>query len=160
MDRPKPPTFPVVHVTMRPDGAAQVNHAGEHHVFAGSSSEDSREQVIAYATTQAAALGRGIRMRLVDDDGTFELAVYLGRWRIVRIAWPIVEIEVTAAPCSELSRMRRTATPSVIPKPRSSGSATTTALRASPVTGFTSSLLGLIRSFQFLFSRALIQFPK
>ena len=33
-------------------------------------------------------------------DGAFELAVYLGRWRIVRIAWPIVEIEVTAAPRS------------------------------------------------------------
>jgi len=76
MDRPKPPTFPVVHVTMRPEGAAQVNLAGEHHLFAGSSPEDSREQVIAYATTQAVTLGRGIRMRLVDEDGTFDLAVY------------------------------------------------------------------------------------
>ena len=28
----------------------------------------------------------------------FQLAVHLGRWRIVRIAWPIVEVGITAAP--------------------------------------------------------------
>lgn len=31
-------------------------------------------------------------------EGGFQLAVHLGRWRIVRIAWPIVEVEITAAP--------------------------------------------------------------
>ena len=31
-------------------------------------------------------------------EGGFQLAVYLGRWRVDRIAWPIVEIEITAAP--------------------------------------------------------------
>jgi hypothetical protein len=31
-------------------------------------------------------------------EGGFQLAVYLGRWRIVRVAWPIVEVEITAAP--------------------------------------------------------------
>jgi hypothetical protein len=31
-------------------------------------------------------------------EGGFQLAVHLGRWRIVRIAWPIVEVEVSAVP--------------------------------------------------------------
>ena len=31
-------------------------------------------------------------------EGGFQLAVHLGRWRIVRIAWPIVEVEISAAP--------------------------------------------------------------
>lgn len=31
-------------------------------------------------------------------EGGFQLAVHLGRWRIVRIAWPIVVVEITAAP--------------------------------------------------------------
>lgn len=30
-------------------------------------------------------------------EGSFQLAVYLGRWHIVRITWPIVEVEITAA---------------------------------------------------------------
>jgi hypothetical protein len=35
--------------------------------------------------------------------------------------------DCTAAPCSDDNRMRRSALPSVTPKPRSSGSATTVA---------------------------------
>lgn len=31
-------------------------------------------------------------------EGGFQLAVHRGRWRIARIAWPIVEVEVAAAP--------------------------------------------------------------
>lgn len=31
------------------------------------------------------------------DGGSFQLAVHLGRWSVVRVAWPIVEIEVSAA---------------------------------------------------------------
>ncbi|WP_312608585.1 DUF7665 family protein [Agrobacterium pusense] len=30
-------------------------------------------------------------------EGSFQLAVHLGRWRVVRIDWPIVEIEIAAA---------------------------------------------------------------
>ena len=40
---------------------------------------------------------------------------------------PSIWIAVTAAPCSDDSMMRRSALPSVRPKPRSSGSATTVA---------------------------------
>ncbi len=42
---------------------------------------------------------------------------------------PSIWIAVTAAPCSDDSRMRRSALPSVMPKPRSSGSATMVATR-------------------------------
>ncbi len=30
--------------------------------------------------------------------GAFQLAVHLGRWQVVQIAWPIVDLEVSAAP--------------------------------------------------------------
>lgn len=32
------------------------------------------------------------------DGGSFQLAVHLGRWRIVRVSWPVVEVEVAAGP--------------------------------------------------------------
>ncbi len=60
-----------------------------------------------------------------------------------------MRIAVTAAPCSEDSRIRRSALPSVMPKPRSSGSATTVATRARSRPGWMSILEGLIRSCQF-----------
>ena len=62
---------------------------------------------------------------------------------------PSICTEVTAAPCSEESSTRRSALPSVVPKPRSSGSATrvASALRSRPAE--TLSLVGLIRSCQF-----------
>jgi len=56
---------------------------------------------------------------------------------------------VTAAPCSEDSRIRRIALPSVMPKPRSSGSATTVASRLESVPDSIWSLFGLISSVQF-----------
>src|SRR6185437_3609550 len=62
---------------------------------------------------------------------------------------PSICTEVTAAPCSEESRMRRSALPSVRPKPRSSGSATTVAMRDGSCPGSTLSLFGLIRACQF-----------
>ncbi len=31
-------------------------------------------------------------------EGSFQLAVHLGRWRVVCINWPIAEIEIAAAP--------------------------------------------------------------
>ena len=61
-----------------------------------------------------------------------------------------VRTAVTAAPCSDDSRMRRIALPSVMPKPRSSGSATMVAMRDGSAPGSTSSFSGLIRDCQFL----------
>ena len=55
-----------------------------------------------------------------------------------------------AAPCSEDIKIRRKALPSVRPKPRSSGSATTVAWRIGSLPGLTSSCVGLINSAQFL----------
>jgi hypothetical protein len=62
---------------------------------------------------------------------------------------PSICTDCTAAPCSEDSRMRRSALPSVTPKPRSSGSATTVAVRAASLPALTCSLFGLINSCQF-----------
>src|SRR6476620_4356536 len=63
---------------------------------------------------------------------------------------PSILIDVTAAPCSELSSTRRSELPRVMPKPRSSGSATKTARRrTSPADGFFSRALGFFSSCQF-----------
>src|SRR5689334_285665 len=62
---------------------------------------------------------------------------------------PSMCTDCTAAPCSEESRMRRSALPRVKPKPRSSGSATTVAKRLGSVPAVTWSLFGLISSCQF-----------
>ena len=62
---------------------------------------------------------------------------------------PSICTDCTAAPCSDDNRMRRSALPSVTPKPRSSGSATTVAARRVSPPGLTCSLLGLINSCQF-----------
>src|SRR3954469_17300681 len=62
---------------------------------------------------------------------------------------PSMCTDCTAAPCSDDSRMRRSALPSVWPKPRSSGSATTVANRVASVPGVTCSLFGRISSCQF-----------
>src|SRR6267142_4530369 len=62
---------------------------------------------------------------------------------------PSICTDCTAAPCSDDSRMRRSALPSVWPKPRSSGSATTVANRVASVPGVTCSLFGRMSSCQF-----------
>src|SRR3954469_4204633 len=62
---------------------------------------------------------------------------------------PSMCTDCTAAPCSEDNRMRRSALPSVWPKPRSSGSATNVAKRLGSVPGVTWSLFGRISSCQF-----------
>ena len=59
------------------------------------------------------------------------------------------DIEVTAAPCSDDSSTRLSELPSVMPKPRSSGSATNDALRRWSVPGLRSSALGFLSSCQF-----------
>ena len=56
---------------------------------------------------------------------------------------------VMAAPCSDDSSTRRSALPSVMPKPRSSGSATSVATLCLARPETISSLFGLIRSCQF-----------
>src|SRR4029077_19455835 len=65
---------------------------------------------------------------------------------------PSICSEVTAAPWSEDNNTRRSALPSVRPKPRSSGSATTVATRFASSPGSTESCLGLIRVCQFFCS--------
>src|SRR5215217_561568 len=62
---------------------------------------------------------------------------------------PSIWTAVTAAPWSDDRRARRSELPSVVPKPRSSGSATTVAMRFGSSPGATSSLFGLISSCQF-----------
>src|SRR5918994_2730938 len=62
---------------------------------------------------------------------------------------PSIWTAVTAAPWRDDSRTRRRGLPSVVPKPRSSGSATTVAIRFGSSPGETSSLFGLISSCQF-----------
>src|SRR5579872_321515 len=62
---------------------------------------------------------------------------------------PSMCTDCTAAPCSDDNRIRRSALPSVTPKPRSSGSATTVATRRESVPALTCSLLGRISSCQF-----------
>src|ERR1700744_2535862 len=62
---------------------------------------------------------------------------------------PSMCTDCTAAPCSDDSRIRRSALPSVWPKPRSSGSATRVAKRVASDPGVTWSLFGRINSCQF-----------
>src|SRR5258707_477459 len=65
---------------------------------------------------------------------------------------PSICSEVIAAPCSEESSTRLSALPSVRPKPRSNGSATTTATREVSSPGSTESCFGLMRACQFFCS--------
>src|SRR5215510_553534 len=62
---------------------------------------------------------------------------------------PSMCTDCTAAPCSEDNRIRRSALPSVTPKPRSSGSATAVATLEASLPTATWSLFGLINSCQF-----------
>src|SRR4051812_18966664 len=63
---------------------------------------------------------------------------------------PSMRMAVTAAPCSEDSSTRRSALPSVMPKPRSSGSATMVAVRSGSAPASTPSFSGRISERQFL----------
>src|SRR5438270_9714795 len=64
--------------------------------------------------------------------------------------------DCTAAPCNEESRTRRSAFPSVTPKPRSSGSATTVATRFASFPAATWSFSGRISSCQFFWITVII----
>jgi FHA domain len=76
MNDPKIPSYPVVHVTVQPDGSAHVNAAGDHQNYPAGDVDGTRERVLAYAIAVAARLGRGVRMRTVDPDGEWRLGVY------------------------------------------------------------------------------------
>src|SRR3984893_12005647 len=73
---------------------------------------------------------------------------------------PSMCTEVTAAPCSDESKMRLSALPSVRPKPRSRGSATTVATRLGSPPTATASFSGRISSCQFFgFTSVFISHP-
>lgn len=76
MNDPQIPNYPVVHVTVRPDGSAHVNAAGDHQDYPAGAVDETRERVLAYAIAVATRLGRGVRMTTVDPDGEWKLGVY------------------------------------------------------------------------------------
>ena len=76
MNDPKIPSYPVVHVTVQPDGSAHVNAAGDHKDYPAGDVDATRDQVLAYAIAVATRLGRGVRMTTTDPDGEWKLGVY------------------------------------------------------------------------------------
>lgn len=76
MNDPKIPNYPVVHVTVQPDGSAHVNAAGDHQDYPAGDVDETRERVLAYAIAVATRLGRGVRMTTLDPDGEWKLGVY------------------------------------------------------------------------------------
>lgn len=59
MNDPKIPNYPVVHVTVHPDGSAHVNAAGDHQNYPAGDVDATRERVLVYAIAVATRLGRG-----------------------------------------------------------------------------------------------------
>jgi hypothetical protein len=76
MNDPRIPSYPVVHVTVHPDGSAHVNVAGDHRNYPAGDIQDTRAQVTAYAIAVAERLGRGVRLTVIDPDGHWKLGVY------------------------------------------------------------------------------------
>jgi hypothetical protein len=76
MNEPKIPHYPVVHVTVHPDGSAHINVAGNHQNYPAGELDHTRAQVTAYAIAVATRLGRGVRMTTTDPDGEWKLGVY------------------------------------------------------------------------------------
>lgn len=69
------PPYPVIHVTVAADGSAHANVAGRHDDFPSAQLADTRQAVIGYATTIATELRRPVRMKIVDPDGEWNVAV-------------------------------------------------------------------------------------
>lgn len=69
------PPYPVIHVTVAADGSAHANVAGRHDDFHSAELTDTRQAVIGYAATIAAELRRPVRMKIVDPDGEWNVAV-------------------------------------------------------------------------------------
>ena len=76
MNDAKIPSYPVVHVSVHPDGSAHVNAAGDHQNYPAGDLDATRERVLAYAVAVATRLGRGVRMTTVDPAGEWKLGVY------------------------------------------------------------------------------------
>ncbi|MGE3449693.1 MAG: FHA domain-containing protein [Microbacteriaceae bacterium] len=69
------PAYPIVHVTIRPDGSAHVNVAGRHVDYPPDNPDETRVRILAYAVEVAKNLGRGVRVRSSEPQGTYELVV-------------------------------------------------------------------------------------
>ncbi len=69
------PPYPVIHVTVAADGSAHANVAGRHDDFPAADLSDTRQAVVGYAATIAAELRRPVRMKIVDPDGEWNVAV-------------------------------------------------------------------------------------
>ncbi|MGC5225135.1 FHA domain-containing protein [Micromonospora sp. DT81.3] len=70
------PPYPVIIVNVRPDGSAHLNVAGRHVDFEQAPIEDTRRAVTAYGTELADALRRPVRMRTMDPEGEWLVAVH------------------------------------------------------------------------------------
>src|SRR5215470_10233049 len=89
-------------------------------------------------------MAMSLMLRMMSVTSSRTPAMEENSWRT-----PSICTDCTLAPCKEESRMRRSALPSVNPKPRSSGSATTVAEHLGSDPGVTWSLFGRISSCQF-----------
>lgn len=69
------PPYPVIHVTVAADGSAHANVAGRHDDFPAAELTDTRQAVVSYAATIATELRRPVRMKIVDPDGEWNVAV-------------------------------------------------------------------------------------
>ena len=69
------PSYPIVDVTVRDDGSAHVNVAGEHVDLPAGDLAATRRAIISQAQTVAAQLGRPVRMRATDPAGSWLQAV-------------------------------------------------------------------------------------
>lgn len=69
------PSYPVVDVTVREDGSAHVNTAGDHFDLPAGEVSETRRAIIAHAMDLAQQLGRPVRMRATDPTGTWLQAV-------------------------------------------------------------------------------------
>src|SRR6266446_6933761 len=89
-------------------------------------------------------MAMSLMLRMMSVTSSRTPAMEENSWRT-----PSMCTDCTLAPCKEESRIRRSALPSVNPKPRSSGSATTVAEHFGSGPGVTWSLFGRISSCQF-----------
>jgi hypothetical protein len=69
------PAYPIVHVTVRADGSAHVNVAGRHVDYLPDNPDETRLRILAYVVEVAKDLGRGVRVRSSEPQGTYELVV-------------------------------------------------------------------------------------
>jgi hypothetical protein len=117
------PPYPVIHVTVAGDGSAHANVAGRHKDFPAADLTDTRQTVIGYAATIAADLRRPVRMKIVDPDGEWNVAVdpagvvvedpHVG----ARRNRPRKAPTTAATPTDQIPRGRGTLPPPPVPQP-------------------------------------------